>query len=203
MPRLDGLRISTSTLEISIFSLNIDSNNAVEPESPLMLSVLGDLYQSVMIFKHCDLYAPAPDGNCYQSPPWLARNWQPMTALGDRDYPPYDARIPAVRQTSQILNWCSAGSPVSLDGLSRVLFDLKSLLENTNLEAFWNFLPGALIWCLTIGVRLSPAGPLRTWFLMQTTRVSCTMAMHHPDAVLRTLQTVLEGLDGARPKDVG
>lgn len=201
MPRFEGLSIPTSSLDMSIFSLGINRNNYIIPESSTMLAVLGDLYHSVIKFKPSACYA-AVDGNYYHYTSWLARNWQPMTALGDRDYPPYDARIPALLQTIQILRWHSAGSLDSLDVFSHVLFDLKSLLKNTDLEGFWNFLPGALIWCLTIGVRLSPAGPLRTWFLMQTTRVSCTMAMHHPDAVLRTMQTVLEGLDGAKHKDV-
>lgn len=202
MPRLDGPSLSTSAPEMTIFNLGIDQENSDMPCSSTMLCVLGDLYRSVMIFQRCDRFA-AGDESYYQSTTWLARNWQPMTALGDRNYPPYDARIPALLQAIRILNWCSAGLPDGLDGLSRILFDLKSLLEHTDLEAFWNFLPGALIWCLTIGVRLSPAGPLRKWFLMQTTRVACTMAMHHPDAVLKTLQTVLEGLDGAKHQDVG
>lgn len=201
MQRFEGPSPLTASLEMSIFSLGIDQNNYTIPESSTMLAVLGNLYHSVIMFKHSACYAVV-DGNYYHSTLWLARNWQPMTALGDRDYPPHDARIPALLQTLQILNWRSAGLFDNLDVLYSVLFDLKSLLKNTDLEGFWNFLPGALIWCLTIGVRLSPAGPLRTWFLMQTTRVSCTMAMHHPDAVLRTMQIVLEGLDGAKHKDV-
>jgi hypothetical protein len=107
-----------------------------------------------------------------------------------------DARIPALEQARLIFN--TAICTRKCDDLLYGILHLKALLQHTDLSGFWGSLPGALIWCLVIGARLSPAGLLRKWFMMQTTRITCAMAMSSCDAVLENLRIVLEGLDMAK-----
>lgn len=75
---------------------------------------------------------------------------------------------------------------------------LKHLLHQTDIDGFWGPLPGALIWCLAIGVRLSQPGSIRKWFMMQIQRTSCAMAQDGCEKVIQCLRTVLVGLDGAQ-----
>lgn len=108
--------------------------------------------------------------------------------------PTDDARIPALEQANLIF-----GSAICTRYGADLFYGilLKTLLRQTDLNGFWGSLPGALIWCLVIGARLSNTRPLHKWFMMQTTRITCAMAMRSPGAVLENLRIVLEGLDMA------
>ncbi|OKL58235.1 hypothetical protein UA08_06389 [Talaromyces atroroseus] len=55
--------------------------------------------------------------------------------------------------------------------------ELRSLLWESNVDAYYGPLPGALIWCLAVGARKSPPGPVCKWFLMQLTRTTCPSAL--------------------------
>lgn len=109
--------------------------------------------------------------------------------------PTDDARIPALEQANLIFK--SAIWTRNDADLFHGIIHLKTLLWQTDLNGFWGSLPGALIWCLVIGARLSNTRPLHKWFMMQTTRITCAMAMSYPGAVLENLRIVLEGLDMA------
>ncbi|KAJ5198060.1 uncharacterized protein N7498_007177 [Penicillium cinerascens] len=110
-------------------------------------------------------------------------------------HPTDDARIPALEQANLIFK--SAIWTRNDADLFHGIIHLKTLLWQTDLSGFWGSLPGALIWCLVIGARLSNTRPLHKWFMMQTTRITCAMAMSYPGAVLENLRIVLEGLDMA------
>lgn len=96
--------------------------------------------------------------------------------------PTDDARIPALEKANLILKMAictEKGADMFYD-----ILHLKTLLRQTDLNGFWGSLPGALIWCLVIGARLSNTQPLHKWFMMQTTRITCAMAMSSSGAVL-------------------
>ena len=115
--------------------------------------------------------------------------------------PADDARIPALEQANLIFNMaiCTGNSA----DMFYAILHLRTLLRQTDLNGFWGSLPGALIWCLVIGARLSNTRPLHKWFMMQTTRITCAMAMSSPGAVLENLHIVLEGLDMANIRRSG
>lgn len=109
-----------------------------------------------------------------------------------------DNRIPALLQAIMIMERTHhATSDTEIAGLADAIAYLKDLLQATDLDNCWTPLSGALIWCLSIGARRSFPGAVRKWFVMQTARVSCAIAMNRPDAVVRCLRVVVEGLDGA------
>lgn len=104
-----------------------------------------------------------------------------------------DPRIPVLQHTIQLAHWFFSGLRAPTDALRT----LQGLLQSTELDNFWGSLPGALVWCLAIGTRLSPPGPLRKWFMMKLTRSTCALAMGLFDEVLRSVRTVLDALDRA------
>jgi hypothetical protein len=109
-----------------------------------------------------------------------------------------DNRIPVLLQATMIMERSHhATSDAEVAGLSDAIAYLKDLLQPTDLDNCWTLLSGSLIWCLAIGARRSLPGAIRKWFVMQTARVSCAIAMNRPQAVVRCLRVVLEGLDGA------
>lgn len=83
-----------------------------------------------------------------------------------------------------------SGTPGSTHGPQK----LKAVLELTNLYNFWHPIPGALIWCLAIGVTLSPKGPLKSWFLVQFSRIATTYSLVEWDGLERSLRIILSGL---------
>jgi hypothetical protein len=73
--------------------------------------------------------------------------------------------------------------------------ELRSLLWESNVDAYYGPLPGTLIWCLAVGARKSPPGSVRKWFLMQLTRTTCPSALGDPMDVSNNLDMILAGLD--------
>ncbi|KAL1965848.1 hypothetical protein VTN77DRAFT_5169 [Rasamsonia byssochlamydoides] len=72
----------------------------------------------------------------------------------------------------------------------------QTLLRQTDIDTYWGPLPGALIWCLVIGARLSrPESPMRKWFLMQVTRITFPLALDECDEVLGSLRMILGGME--------
>lgn len=106
-----------------------------------------------------------------------------------------DARMAVLEQASLVFRMTMTEHGAEL---AYELSHLKHLLQHTDLNGFWGSLPGALIWCLVIGARLSQIGSQRKWFMMQTTRVTCAMGMNSSVAVLENLRIIVEGLDKAR-----
>ncbi|KAJ5614486.1 hypothetical protein N7528_008140 [Penicillium herquei] len=188
----------SQALDLSVFTLETHCNTVGAYEnSPPIISVLSDLYQLVMAFGeryHHDLTTVFESDQ--HSTPWMVPFQEPITDSINEAYPQNDARIPALLHASQILTWRGISTQVLSLNLCHALH-LKALLLNTDLDGFWDSLPGALIWCLVIGVRCSPPGPLRQWFMMQTTRVTCTMTINCSQAVLKSLRVLLAGMDGA------
>ncbi|KAJ5624046.1 hypothetical protein N7510_000355 [Penicillium lagena] len=107
-----------------------------------------------------------------------------------------DPRIRAVLNASLLFAWSSfASDKADSVNLPHAIYELQALLQQTDIDEFWGPLPGALIWCLAIGARLSKPGPMRKWFIMQTTRVTCALAMEQCDTVLWCLEEIQAGLD--------
>lgn len=104
-----------------------------------------------------------------------------------------DPRIPVLQHATQLVRRSFSGLETDIYAVQ----NLQSMLQRTDLRNFWASLPGALIWCLAIGTRLSPPDRLRKWFMMQMTRSTCALAMGLFDEVLRSVKTVLDALDRA------
>lgn len=75
------------------------------------------------------------------------------------------------------------------------IHQLRSLLLESNVDAYYGPLPGALIWCLVVGARKSPPGSVRKWFLMQLTRITSPSALDNPVEVASNFYMILAGLD--------
>ncbi|KAH8692820.1 hypothetical protein BGW36DRAFT_362368 [Talaromyces proteolyticus] len=76
----------------------------------------------------------------------------------------------------------------------------QELLRKTDISKLWCGLPGALVWCLVIGVRCSASNTwLRRWLLVQLTQVAWPLAIDTPDDVLTSFRLVLKGLDARGP----
>ncbi|RFU29716.1 hypothetical protein B7463_g6593, partial [Scytalidium lignicola] len=57
------------------------------------------------------------------------------------------------------------------------VWNLRKALEKTRLFEFWEPLPGAVIWCLAIGVNVCEKGLLQSWFLVHLLRTVITYAL--------------------------
>lgn len=79
-------------------------------------------------------------------------------------------------------------------GAEQAARDFQSILRLTEIYNFWDPIPGALIWCLVVGARISPPGSTRKWLLMQITRV-WPLALDQSDGVLGSLRVVSRALD--------
>jgi hypothetical protein len=102
----------------------------------------------------------------------------------------------AVLNASLLFAWSSfASDKADSVNIPDTIYELQAHLQETDIDGFWGPLPGALTWCLAIGARLSKPGPVRKWFVMQVTRVTCALAMEQCEAVLWCLEEILAGLD--------
>ncbi|KAJ5594254.1 uncharacterized protein N7459_000462 [Penicillium hispanicum] len=187
-------------IDVSVFTLGKQSNDPLERSKMLgILPLLDRLYQTMMppresitcgslwSIEHQKSTVSAISEGC---------PFSTATPVHENSDSLHDARVPAVLQVIHILNISTgAASHVGPIDMLCALGHLKDLLQRTNLVGFWENLPGALIWCLVIGARLSSSRPIRQWFLMQTTRITCALAMSSCDAVLQSLRAVLAGLD--------
>lgn len=170
--------------DMEIFTLGPN----IDPTYP-MTPTLQNLYRTISIYRGYTKEGSPP------SIPQKTSDLSPTPTFFSGEDPLNDARATAVvHATWMFYIWTKNGYDTS--NLMLALMKLKYLLKQTDLENFWGTLPGALIWCVVIGVRLSPPSPVRKWFIMQTTRTSCVMAMTCCEEVIRSLQFVLEGLDG-------
>lgn len=103
-----------------------------------------------------------------------------------------DPRIKIIIQTA--LFFFTAGTKATCNAATMTYF--RSLLQQTDISLSWSSLPGALIWCLVIGARVSqPDSTTRKWLLMQITRAVWPVAVLGGDT-LTSLRIVLRGLDG-------
>lgn len=164
-------------IDMAVFTLGLHENDSVEPVSQPLI----DLYQSIMHFATCTEGGVA--------------HVQFERSEHDRQSDQDDPRIPVLHQARHLLDLSHSADP----RLAQAVTHLKHLLHQTDLDTFWGSLPGALIWCLVIGARLSPPGSARKWFLMQVVRTGCAIAMsqNSSEMVLECLRTVLAGLGGA------
>lgn len=178
-------------IDMSVFTLGTHEDDVLQT----VCQPLTDLYQSVMQFATRASSAKATQDNQH-----LTRSIRAHMPIEPSDHDqepdPNDSRIPALNQARQLLNLSTLVSEPE-PCLAQAVAHLKHLLHQTDVDGFWGPLPGALIWCLVIGARLSQPGSARKWFMMQIQRTCCAMAQDGCDMVLRCLQTVLVGLDGA------
>lgn len=128
-----------------------------------------------------------------ESTPDVELLFPPSRVLHDESCLYIDTRIPVLQHTTQLARWFISGFGTSINEIQT----LQIMLKSTDLGNFWGSLPGALIWCLAIGTRMSPPGPLRKWFMMQMTRSTCALAMGLFDEVLHSIRMVLDALDRA------
>lgn len=182
---------------MAVFTLGIEPESLDEwNDINRLIPVLSGLYESVRASTQKAHYATGTGLDCRLA----VQNLKPFmeTVLLDNQLQHGDTRIPALLQATMIMERSHhATSDAEVAGLSDAIAYLKDLLQSTDLDNCWTPLSGALIWCLAIGARRSLPGAVRKWFVMQTARVSCAIAMNQPDAVVRCLRVVLEGLDGA------
>jgi hypothetical protein len=182
-------------IDTSVFTLGLHVNDSLRS----FIQPLTDLYQSVM---HCGTRASSEKAALqleyyrYFTPPS-----RPHIPIEQSDHSQQssqdDPRISVLHQARHLLDLSNSGFETD-PYLAYAVAHLKHLLRQTDLDGFWGPLPGALIWCLAIGARLSQPGSSRKWFMMQIQRTSCAMAQDGCEKVILCLRTVLVGLDGAQ-----
>lgn len=155
-------------------------------------TILQSLYQTISLSRrfryNYDISLSPPDEETFKSA-------LPQPSLLNEESLLHDPKLATLMQANWLFHRWANGAYGSHD-LIIPLLKLKESLLQTDLGNFWGILPGALIWCVTIGVRLCPPSPLRKWFIMQLIRSTCVVGMVSIEAVFRSLQFVLEGLDG-------
>lgn len=162
-------------IDTIVFTLGLYEDDSSRP----VKASLADLYQSIMDFATCN------HGAVGHMPIECSEHGR----QSNQD----DSRTQALNQARHLLDLSHSADA----HLAQAVTHLKHLLHQTDIDRFWGSLPGALIWCLVIGARLSPPGSARKWFMMQIVRTGCAMAQNNCEMVLRSLRTVLAGLDGA------
>lgn len=71
---------------------------------------------------------------------------------------------------------------------SRMLQALKDMLERTDMTGYWLPLPGALLWCLLVGVdRALGNNTLYTWFASQLQRAWIALSIYRWQGLQRSL----------------
>ncbi|KAJ5820038.1 hypothetical protein N7474_005629 [Penicillium riverlandense] len=187
-------------LDLRVFTFGRVSDDTAESRrSHDVLNILGDVYQMVRLSRQWQPYSNDTHGS-RQSSTHLADIYDFLVTTRQSaetsSLQNTDPRMQAVL-TAGLLFACSSFASDKTDStnIPYAICELQSLLRQTDIDGFWGPLPGALIWCLAIGTRLSKPGPMRKWFIMQTTRVTCALAMEHCEAVLWCLEEILAGLD--------
>ncbi|CEJ57222.1 hypothetical protein PMG11_05923 [Penicillium brasilianum] len=182
-------------IDTSVFTLG----SHVDDSLWSFIQPLTDLYQSVM---HFGIRAPSEKAalqlenheySITPSRPHIPIEHSDHSQRSSQD----DPRMSALHQARHLLDLSNSG----FEGDPYLIYavaHLKHVLRQTDLDGFWGPLPGALIWCLVIGARLSQPGSSRKWFMMQIQRTSCAMAQDGCEKVILCLRTVLVGLDGAQ-----
>lgn len=193
-------------VDMGVFTLRHGENDNLQCDEIMpLVPLLHDLYISVLSLgqntshdfeQHILHTLGLPIGLPTGFPTGLPTG-MPMSLFSDVLSPENKARIAVLLQATEIIRWITRSPSANSQATIPALYDMKDLLQKTDLDNFWDLLPGALIWCLIIGVRLSPVGPLRKWFMMQTTRSTCALAMNICEAVLDNVQMILDGLDRA------
>lgn len=187
-------------LDLRVFTFGRVSGDIAEARrSHYFLNFLGDVYQMVRLSRQWHLY-PNDTSTFRQCSTHLADIYDflvtthqsvEVSSLQDTD-----PRLRAVLNASLLFAWSGfASDKADSVNIPLAIYELQALLRQTDIDGFWGPLPGALIWCLAIGARLSKPGPVRKWFIMQTTRVTCALAMEECDLVLWCLEEILAGLD--------
>jgi hypothetical protein len=187
----------SASIDVALFTLGMEPRSPGEwNELSRLIPVLSSFYESVIASTQKGHYATGTGLGCrlagQNSIPFLGSTLPSDQLQHD------DNRIPVLLQATMIMERSHhAISDAEVAGLSDAIAYLKDLLQPTDLDNCWAPMSGALIWCLAIGARRSLPSAIRKWFVMQTARVSCAIAMNRPQAVVRCLRVVLEGLDGA------
>lgn len=182
-----------ATIDMTAFTLGPHECDCSQSVS----QALTDLYQSVLHFATYTSSAK-PGYEYHQYPTALVR---PHMLIQQSEHSQQsnddDPRIPVLEQARYLLNLSNSVSETD-PSLAHGITLLKRLLHQTDMDVFWGLIPGAMIWCLVIGARLSQPGSARKWFMMQIQRTCCAMAVGGCEMVPRCLRTVLVGLDGAQ-----
>lgn len=75
---------------------------------------------------------------------------------------------------------------------SRLVTALKHCLNKTTLQSFWHPLPGALLFCLIVGVAASKGKPERPWFVANLIRLTTGLAFENMEGLTDTLYCLSE-----------
>jgi hypothetical protein len=187
----------SASIDVALFTLGMDPGSLGEGNKlSRLIPVLSSFYEAVLASTQKGHYATGTGLGCRLAVQ-NSMSFLESTLLSDQ-IQHGDNRIPVLLQATMIMERSHhATSDAEVAGLSDAISYLKDLLQPTDLDNCWAPLSGALIWCLAIGARRSLPGAIRKWFVMQTARVGCAIAMNRPQAVVRCLRVVLEGLDGA------
>ncbi|KAJ5162131.1 hypothetical protein N7492_007523 [Penicillium capsulatum] len=164
-------------------------NDNIQP----VFSFLHDLYDTMISMGQARSPPdPQPSLQCPNLMPDVEQSFPSMMTQYN-SCPHTDTRIPILQHATHLVRCFISGFTPLINSVQH----LQCMLQQTDLGNFWGSLPGALVWCLAIGTRLSPPGPLRKWFMMQMSRSTCALAMGLFDAVLRSVRVVLDALDRA------
>ncbi|OOQ81812.1 hypothetical protein PEBR_43273 [Penicillium brasilianum] len=147
-------------IDTSVFTLG----SHVDDSLWSFMQPLTDLYQSVMHFgtrASSETAALQLENHGYSitpSRPHIPIEQSDHSQRSSQD----DPRMSALHQARHLLDLSNSGFEAD-PYLAYAVAHLKHLLRQTDLDGFWGPLPGALIWCLVIGARLSQPGSSRKW----------------------------------------
>lgn len=193
-------------VDMSVFTLQHGENAYLQCDEIMsLIPLLHDLYISILspvqdTSHDFEQHTPSTSGLHIGLPtgfPLGLPTGMTTPLSSDSLSPETKARMTVLLQATEIIRCITRSPSASSQGTTPALYDMKHILQKTDLDNFWGPVPGALIWCLVIGVRLSPAGPIRKWYMMQTTRSTCALAMNLCEVVLDNMQMILDGLDRA------
>ncbi|KAJ5115096.1 hypothetical protein NUU61_000855 [Penicillium alfredii] len=166
------------------------------------IHLLSDFYQLVILCQQSFYHPPnsAARRHCVAQSKIIHKQLSSTrSSICDNTHSPDDPRIAPLALAGILFSWSTVASrEASSHEVAHATLELRNLLQQTDLDKFWGLFPGALVWCLVTGSRMSSPGPVRKWFVMQTTRITCSMAMSCCDDVLQSLQTILGGLNAAK-----
>lgn len=158
-----GTKFVALPADLRVFTFRQEQDGSVPREllNANMSHFLGHFYTLITIPKQYG--RAASDGQCRSD---ISQRWHSLREffLGQRTEP----RATVIVEAAVLFSSSSSAAPTNEQSSKQY----QTLLKRISIDEFWDALPSALIWCLTIGARYSvPGTNTRRLLLMQLTRV--------------------------------